>query len=207
MVTSKLKIPALLVCLAMLAPVCIAHAQLGLPIPDLKSLAKPKGGAAVTTAKTFSQPTTFRNTGRRFEFTLPAGWMQESGNVQDESGAVFQKGDRSVSFLFHMTQMVPSFPAEASVSASLKQAKEEIQIRKLLSAKRRDGGVKAPGSPRVIGWEVTESEKGSGGFQRIIWQCYDQDNYYFNFMVSTEPANFQNAKAEMQQIIDSIVFK
>jgi len=191
-----------------------ANAQFGLPLPDLGAIAKQKKGGATGAdamggagAKTFSAPTTFRNTDRRFEFTIPAGWMQESGDVQSEQGAVFQKADRTISFNFHMTQMVPSFPASASVTASLKQANEEIQIKKLLSATRRDGGVKAPGTPRVIGWEVTESEKGSGGFQRIIWQCYDQDNYYFNFMAATEPQHFQSAKAEMQKIIDSIAFK
>ena len=47
--------------------------------------------------------------------------------------------------------------------------------------KRRDQG----GSRGVIGWETIETaEKGSGGFQRIQWQCYDKDNYYYSFMAT-----------------------
>ncbi|AGW13935.1 hypothetical protein DGI_2177 [Megalodesulfovibrio gigas DSM 1382 = ATCC 19364] len=208
-------IAVLVLACSLLGSASLAGAQFSLPLPDLGGIVKQKTGIPTGTptqtpapgTKTFAAPTTFRNADRRFEFVIPAGWLQESGDVQSEQGAVFQKSDRSISFTFHMTQMVPSFPAPASVAASLRQANEEMQIKKLLAAKRRDGGVKAPGTPRVIGWEVTESEKGSGGFQRIIWQCYDQDNYYFNFMTATEPAKFRAARAEMQQIINSITFK
>lgn len=206
----------------LLAAPLLTNAQFSLPVPGLELPGKksspaspaapggqgsPQVSSQAPGAKASTSPVTHRNPGRRFEFTLPAGWAQISGNVADESGALFNKAGTDWHFQYHMTQMTPSFPAEAGVSASLRQSKEEIAIKKLLAAKRRDGGVKKPGTPRVIGWEIVESEKGAGGFQRIIWQCYDQDNYYFNFMASTTPANFPQARSELQQIIDSIVFK
>jgi hypothetical protein len=74
--------------------------------------------------------------------------------------------------------MVPSFPRKAAVDAGYKQAMEEKSIGKYLSVKRRDQG-------DVIGWETIETaEKGSGGFQRIQWQCYDGQNYYYSFMAA-----------------------
>ena len=208
-------IAVLMLTYSLLGSTSPAGAQFSVPLPDLGGIVKqktglptePAGSSPAPDVRPLTAPTVFRNADRRFEFIIPAGWVQESGDVQSEQGAVFQKSDHSITFTFHMTQMVPSFPAAASVSASLTQANEEVQIGKLLSARRRDGGVKAPGTPRAIGWEVTESEKGAGGFQRIIWQCYDQDNYYLNFMTATEPKKFQAVRAEMQQIINSITFK
>ena len=47
------------------------------------------------------------------------------------------KSGTTRAFIWHITRMVPSFPAKASVDASLKTAKEEVTIGKLLSAKRR----------------------------------------------------------------------
>lgn len=96
----------------------------------------------------------------------------------------------------------PSFPAKASVDASLKTAKEEVTINKLLTAKRRDdaGG-------KIIGWEIVESPTGGGGsHQRIIWQCYDGQNYYYNFNAATSPEQFNASKAELRGIINSIKF-
>jgi hypothetical protein len=78
-----------------------------------------------------------------------------------------------------------------------------MTIRKYMAVKRRDQG----GKSGVIGWETIETaEKGSGGFQRIQWQCYDKDNYYYNFITSVNPQQFNQYRAEMQKIIDSIRF-
>lgn len=143
--------------------------------------------------------TTYRNTKRPFSYTIPAGWRLESGDPTGNR-PVFMKPGTTASFQFHFTQMVPSFPRKASVDASYKQAREEMTIGKYQSVKRRNQG-------DVIGWEVIETaEKGSGGFQRIIWQCYDGQNYYYNFMAAAEPSQFSQYRAVLQRIIDSIRF-
>jgi len=143
--------------------------------------------------------TTYRNTKRPFSYTIPAGWRQESGDPTGER-VVFMKPGTTASFNFHFTQMVPSFPRKAAVDAGYKQAMEEKTIGKYLSVKRRNQG-------NVIGWETIETaEKGSGGFQRIQWQCYDGQNYYYSFMAASEPSQFPQYRAVMQRIIDSIRF-
>ena len=107
-------------------------------------------------------------------------------------------------FNIHWTQMVPSFPRKAAVDASYKQAMEEKGIGKYMAVKRRDQG----GKDGVIGWETIETaEKGSGGFQRIQWQCYDGQNYMYSFMAHSEPKDFNANRAELQRIIDSIRFQ
>ncbi len=145
-------------------------------------------------------PVTYKNTARNFSFTLPAGWEPvKNPNANDVS--VGKPGTRSA-FVIHITQMVPSFPAKASVDASLKSAKEEVTINKLLSAKRRDDA-----AGKIIGWEIVESPTGGGGsHQRIIWQCYDGQNYYYNFNAATSPEQFNASKAELQGIINSVKF-
>ena len=67
-------------------------------------------------------------------------------------------------------------PARPRWTPPIRQAMEEKGIGKYMAVKRRDQG----GKDGVMGWETIETaEKGSGGFQRIQWQCYDgQDNYY-----------------------------
>jgi len=166
-----------------------------------------RGGLAHDPNKpTFTAATTLKNTDRKFSFTIPAGWQQLGGDVNAEQGASFGKPGTTMGFNFHYTRMVPSFPAKASVDASLKQAKEEVTINKLLSAKRRDQGM--PGKKGVIGWEIVEASRpGSGSaHQRIIWQCYDGDNYYFNFMAASSPEQFNASRAELQRIVDSVKF-
>jgi hypothetical protein len=143
--------------------------------------------------------TTYRNTQRPFSYTIPAGWRHESGDPTGNR-PVFMKPGTTAAFQFHFTQMVPSFPRKAAVDAGYRQAMEEKTIGKYLSVKRRNQG-------NVIGWETIETaEKGSGGFQRIIWQCYDGQNYYYNFMAASEPSQFPQYRAVMQRIMDSIRF-
>jgi len=147
--------------------------------------------------------TTFTNKVRPFSYTIPAGWRQESGDPTGER-VVFMKPGTTCSFQFHFTQMVPSFPRAASVDASLKTSKEEMSIGKYQAVKRRDQGTAKAG---VIGWEVVETPKGGGGsHQRIIWQCYDGQNFYYNFMTASHPDQFNTHRAALQGIIDSIRF-
>lgn len=153
--------------------------------------------------ESFASPRTFKNRVRPFSYTIPAGWEMVAGDPTGER-ADFHKPGTTFGFNFHFTQLVPSFPRKAAVDASYKQAKEEMTIGKYLSVKRRDQG----GKHGVIGWETIETAaKGSGGFQRIQWQCYDSKNYYYTFMAAVEPQEFNQYRAEMQRIIDSIRFE
>jgi hypothetical protein len=147
-------------------------------------------------------PMTYKNRVRPFSYTIPAGWRQEAGDPSGES-VTFMLPGTTCGFNFHFTQMVPSFPRKASVAASYKQAREEMSIGKYISVKRRDQA----GPQGVMGWETIESPtKGSGGFQRIQWQCYDQDNYYYSFMAHSDPRQFSQHRAVLQGIIDSVRF-
>ncbi len=150
--------------------------------------------------KGLASATTFKNRIRPFSYTIPAGWRQEgSGDPTGERGQFMLPGT-TAGFNFHFTQMVPSFPRQASVEASYKRALEEKSIGKYMSVKRRDQG-------DVIGWETIETaEKGSGGFQRIQWQCYDGQNYYYSFMAHADPRQFAQHRAALQSIIDSVRF-
>jgi hypothetical protein len=152
--------------------------------------------------ETFQAPVTFKNN-RHFSSTIPAGWQKEQGDPTGEKGVGFGLPGTTVSFTIHINQNVPSFPRQAAVDAGFKSAKEEMTIRKYMAVKRRDQG----GSRGVIGWETIETaEKGSGGFQRIQWQCYDKDNYYYSFIACVNPQQFNQHRAVMQKIIDSVRF-
>jgi hypothetical protein len=152
-------------------------------------------------------PVTYQNKVRNFSYTIPPGWRLErgdpAGNAEREN-IIFMKPGTTCGFNIHWTQMVPSFPRKAAVDAGYKQSMEEKGIGKYIAVKRRDQG----GKDGVIGWETIETaEKGSGGFQRIQWQCYDGQNYMYSFMAHSEPKDFNGNRAELQRIIDSIQFK
>ncbi|QAZ66869.1 hypothetical protein [Solidesulfovibrio carbinolicus] len=168
--------------------------------------AGPSGNAAKAApggAGTLAADTTYKNAARGFSFTIPAGWKLESGDPASES-ALFMKPGTSWGFQFHLEQMTPSFPRKASVDASLKQAKEMVGIKKYLEAKRRDDG-DAKKKCGVIGWEIVEAPQ-KNDYQRIIWQAYDGDNYYMNFMAHSENNDFEAARQTLRRIMDSIRF-
>lgn len=171
------------------------------PTPAAPGAASSKAEPGASTA-----PVTYKNKVRPFSYTIPAGWSvvkgDPTGNAERET-INFKKAGNTCAFIIHWTQMVPSFPRKASVDASYKSAMEEKGIGKYLAVKRRNQA----GKEGIIGWETIETaEKGSGGFQRIQWQCYDGQNYYYSFMASCEPKDFNANRAEMQRIIDSIRF-
>lgn len=175
--------------------VAVADAVLNPPSAAAPAGRPPTGGA----------PFTYRNAGRKFHVTLPAGWSQVSGDPNSDS-AVFSRAGTSQRFQFHFAPMAPGFPVEASVRASLTKAKVDIGLGKNIAAKRRDD--KCESNPAKIcarGWELIDS--GKTGPQRIIWQAYDGANYYYNFMGSAEPAEFDRVRASLQTIVDSIQFE
>ncbi|MBF0319758.1 MAG: hypothetical protein HQL01_08150 [Nitrospirae bacterium] len=152
-----------------------------------------------------AEGTTYTNNQRRFTFTIPAGWEIVSG-TPDSDNMVFRKSGTSLHFMYQYTPLGGSFPAEASVKASLKSAQEDIKLGKNIAAKRRDD-VKKINNKTILyarGWELIDA--GKNGPQRIIWQCYDRENFYFNFMASSESNEFAQARPQLQAIIDSIKF-
>ncbi|NOQ35378.1 MAG: hypothetical protein GQ569_05715 [Methylococcaceae bacterium] len=174
----------------------------------LNQVANPVSSVAAAADTGSSEAVTYKNKGRNFSFTIPAGWSKQSGDANSET-ALFMKMPikTSCSFQFHMTRMKLSFPAEAAVKASLKSSKEDIQIDKLLSAKRRDESGKENGKTVKFtrGWEIVEAPKTD--HQRIIYQAYDRENYYFNMMAAAStPEQFTQCKPELRKIIDSIKF-
>ncbi|MFZ5810600.1 MAG: hypothetical protein ACOY4F_01000 [Thermodesulfobacteriota bacterium] len=168
--------------------------------PDAQSAQAP---GASSGGKVLTQDTTFTNTARKFQFTIPAGWEIVEGSPDSESVG-FRYMKTTMGFNFHAEQMVPSFPRASAVSAGLKQDQERVTIKKLLQAKRRDDG-DAKKKCGVIGWEIVEAPQ-KNGFQRIIWQCYDGENFYMNFMAYSENQEFSASEATLRKIMDSIKF-
>lgn len=164
------------------------------------------GGGGISGGIISAAGGTFRNDDRKFSFTLPPGWEKTAGDPNSDN-VTFRRGNTSQHFTFHYTAMSPSFPAGSSVQASLKSAKEDVKLGKNLSAKRRDD-ICGPKDKKVTcarGWELIDS--GKGGYQRIIYQCYDRNNFYFNFIASSETGEFAGAQDMLQGIIDSIKFE
>ncbi len=167
------------------------------------SAAATQAAPAESGPEVFSSPRTFKHD-RNFEYTIPAGWYLVDGDPEHGESFSFMKKGTPRGMNGHLEQMVPSFPRASAVKAGLKQDKERMQINKVLDAHRRDDGSIKKGCG-VIGWEQTEAPQ-KNGFQRIIWQCYDGDNYYMNFMTYTENEDFEAAKSELREVSDSIKF-
>lgn len=173
------------------------------------ALVKPQTGASAGSASSSAQagstaPATYSNKARKFHFTIPAGWAKVGGDPDSDS-VQFQKVGGTASFQFHYTSMASNFPAETSVKASLNAAKDEVKRGKNIDAKRRDDMCQS--KPKVLcarGWELIDN--GHDGHQRIIWQVYDKDNYYFNFMGASDTAEFPGARAVLQEVINSVKF-
>jgi hypothetical protein len=169
-----------------------------------------EGSASMSDTRTgvSTAPVTYQCKIRNFSYTIPAGWRLERGNpagsTDERENIIFMKPGTTCGFTIAWHQYVPSFPRKANVDASYKQAMEEKAIGKYISVKRRDQNSKQG----IIGWETIETaEKGSGGFQRIQWNCWDPQNYMYTFMAHCEPKDFNANRAELQRIIDSIRFQ
>ncbi len=163
----------------------------------------PAQQSAAPESKAFKTPMTFKNLARNFQYTIPAGWYKVDGEPDSESVSFMKEGG-TLGFIIHITQMVPSFPRKDAVKAGLKQDTERMSINQVLEARRRDDG-DAKKKCGVIGWEQVEAPQ-KNSFQRIIWQCYDGENYYMNFMAHSTNEDFAAAKPTLRQIMDSIKF-
>lgn len=155
-----------------------------------------------------AQAVTYTNKDRHFSFTIPAGWEKLSGDVNSDMVLFMaQPLKKTCSFQINMTRMQPDFPAEASVTASLNSAIQDIKIDKNIAAKRRDesGLEKGKKVQFTRGWELTEKGQ-KGGHQRIIYQAYDRENHYLNMLAAAETEHFEECRADLQSIITSIKF-
>ena len=163
----------------------------------------PDAPGAAGGGNVLANDTTYTNAARKFQFTIPAGWEIVEGSPDSESVG-FRNMKTTMGFSFHAEQMVPSFPRGSAVTAGLKQDQERVTIKKLLAAKRRDDG-DAKKKCGVIGWEIVEAPQ-KNDFQRIIWQCYDGENFYMNFMAYSENKDFAASEAILRGIMDSVKF-
>ncbi|RJR33378.1 MAG: hypothetical protein C4567_16855 [Deltaproteobacteria bacterium] len=170
-----------------------------------------EGSASMSDTKTgvSTAPKTYQNKVRKFSYTIPAGWRLERGDPTgnaERQDIIFMKPGTTCGFNITWHQYPPDTNIrKANVEASYKSAMSEKSIGKYLSVKRRDQG--GAGKEGIIGWETIETaEKGSGGFQRIQWNCWDPQNYSYTFQAYSEPKDFNANRAELQRIIDSIRF-
>ena len=151
---------------------------------------------------------TYRNKAYHFSFTIPAGWEKQSGNPNSDNVLFMQFPiSSSCSFQFNVTPMSTSFPAEAAVTTSVAAAYHELKLGKLVAAKRRDTLFKEKGKTAILtrGWEITEKNQ-TQQQQRIIYQAYDRENHYFNFIAAATSEKFAACAPELHKIIDSISF-
>lgn len=161
------------------------------------------------------QETIYRNKAYRFSFTLPAGWELQSGNANSDNALFMQLPiNNSCGFQFNVIPMSTTFPAEEAATTFLATAYRELRLRKVLAVKRRDTWIKEKSNDNkkekeiVIlthGWEVTEKPKKQKQ-QRIIYQVYDRENHYFNFIATAVSEKFAACSPELRKIMDSISF-
>jgi hypothetical protein len=159
---------------------------------------------------------TYRNRQYHFSFTLPSGWEKQSGGVSSDNALFMQMPlATSCSFQFNVTPMPSNFPVESTVNAGLSAARRQVRLTKLLSVKRRTEYRKEKVLEKgkeveklvllVRGWEFVEKPQPQT-LQRIVYQTYNRENYYFNFVAAAISENFSQCSPQLQQIIDSISF-
>jgi hypothetical protein len=162
------------------------------------------------------QAISYRNKTYHFSFIIPANWEKQSGQVSADNVLFMQLPiENSCSFQFNVIQMPATFPAEAAVNSAIAIAYHELKLNKLLSVKRRDTLLKekfkekGKEKEKVIvltrGWEITEKARAQKQ-QHIIYQVYDRQNRYFNFVAMAASEKFVSCAAELRKIIDSISF-
>ena len=162
------------------------------------------------------QETIYKNKAYHFWFAIPVGWEKQSGNPSSDNSLFMQIPiSNSCSFQFNITPMSATFSAEFAATTFLANAYHDLRLNKLSAVKRRDTWIKekvkekGKDKERIAiltrGWEITE-KKQSQKQQRIIYQVYDRENRYFNFVATAASEKFNFCAAELHKIIDSISF-
>lgn len=163
-----------------------------------------------------AQETNYKNKNYHFSFSIPLGWEKQSGHANSDNVLFMQLPiSNSCSFQFNIIPMPATFPAEVAATTALATAYHELRLNKLAAVKRRDTWIKEKNKEKgkekekiVIftrGWEITEKPHKQQQ-QRIIYQVYDLENRYFNFVASASSANFSTCAPELRKIMDSISF-
>jgi hypothetical protein len=159
----------------------------------------------------------YKNKTYHFSFTIPVGWEKQSGHVNSDNALFMQLPlINSCRFQFNVTPMSATFPAEVAVTTALAKAYHELRLNRLLAVKRRDTWRKekykeqGKDKERIVifmrGWEFTEKAQHQKQ-QRIIYQVYDRENRYFNFIAAAISEKFATCAPELRKIMDSISFE
>ena len=150
---------------------------------------------------------TYTYTDRHFSFSLPVEWTQKNNDI-NSGNAVFvaQPETKTCSFEVNLALMQPNFNAEETVTEALKEATQAIKKGLNLAAKRRDelGMEKGKSVKYARGWEVLK--KAQDGYQGIVYQAYDKENYSLYFSGTAEAAHFEECRPELEKIMKSIKF-
>jgi hypothetical protein len=169
------------------------------------------------TAKPAPVPDTlYKNKTYHFSFIIPAGWEKQSGQANSDNVLFMQLPiDNSCSFQFNITPMSATFPAEVAATTSLAAAYHDVKLNKLVAVKRRDTWIKEKtrekdkNKEKIVlltqGWEITEKPQNQKQ-QRIIYQVYDRQNRYFNFIAAAVSSKFSTCAPDLHKIMDSISF-
>ena len=163
-----------------------------------------------------AQEITYRNKPYRFSFTLPAGWELQSGNANADNALFMQMPiSNSCSFQFNVIPMSATFPTEEAATTFLAAAYKDLRLHKFLAVKRRDTWIKErpkdnkKAEKEIVilthGWEITEKPQKQKQ-QRIVYQVYDRENHYFNFIATAINEKFSVCSPELRKIIDSVSF-
>jgi PsbP len=160
--------------------------------------------------------TLYKNKTYRFSFIIPAGWEKQSGQANSDNVLFMQLPiSNSCSFQFNVTPMSSTFPAEVAATTSLAAAYHDVKLNKLVAVKRRDTWIKEKthekdkNKEKIVlltqGWEITEKPQNQKQ-QRIIYQVYDRQNRYFNFIAAAVSSKFSTCAPDLRKIMDSISF-
>jgi hypothetical protein len=172
--------------------------------------------AALPVAVNPAQEIVYKNKAYHFSFAIPVGWERQSGHPHADNASFMQIPiSNSCSFQFNVIPMPATFSAEFAATTFLATAYHELRLNKLTAVKRRDTWIKekvkeqGKTKERIAiwtrGWEITEKKQPQKQ-QRIIYQVYDRESHYFNFVAAATSVKFNTCAPELHKIIDSISF-
>jgi len=191
----------------------------GLSGQGRKSVTRDTGGTPKY--RGFKQPVTITHPTRNFRYTIPAGWgivlssgdtsaSNDPNNVDHDKphlGNVVLEGKRfgPCNFTITIEQMVKTFPRAAAAAAGLKKDMEEIKRQNVQETKRRDQGDPKKACS-FLGWQTTQASTSHYVGRHILYEGYDQDNIHYIFDASSKDEYFEECRADLLKIIESVQF-
>jgi hypothetical protein len=149
-----------------------------------------------------------------FSFVMPINWKKHSGQLSSDNALFMPLPlNQSCSFQFNVTPMPAHFSVAETVKNLLKLAYRELKEKKLLAVKLRNTVIKTPLKEHskedshilTYGWEILTLPEPHGR-QKLIYQVYDRENHYFQFIAAASSEKFANCSTHLYKIIDSIHF-